>query len=309
MAKRLTRKQKIEIVEGAAATMAAEMLDAVKRNPPKYPKLKAPRKSRDNCMLEISVPDLHLGKLCWGPEAGQDYDAKLAAARWREAVRTLAEARSGHRIGQILLPVGNDFFNVDSFLKTTTEGTPQDEDGRWQKTFTIGREIVTWAVDYLQQIAPVRVVVVPGNHDAQRVYYLGHVLDANYAGCPRVEIDIAPTWRKYVRWGEVLLGFTHGDKESVKELPNVMAREKRPEWGKARFCEWHIGHHHRGKKLHFVGFEEQHEVIVRFISSLSTNDAWHTSRGYKSVEAAEAFVWHPREGIVHWRPFYPGRAA
>ena len=36
------------------------------------------------------------------------------------------------------------------------------------------------SIDYLAQFAPVDVVVVQGNHDFERMFYVGEVLDAMY---------------------------------------------------------------------------------------------------------------------------------
>jgi len=51
------------------------------------PKLQ--KKSEENNLLEISIFDLHFGKLAWHGETGEDYDIKIASKRFINAIETL----------------------------------------------------------------------------------------------------------------------------------------------------------------------------------------------------------------------------
>jgi hypothetical protein len=81
-------------------------------------------------LLEISLFDLHFGKLCWGQETGEDFDIKIARQRFLATIETLIQRASGFQYSRILFPVGNDFFNSDTIFNTTTKGTMVDEDCR-----------------------------------------------------------------------------------------------------------------------------------------------------------------------------------
>ena len=69
------------------------------------------------------------------------------------------------------------------------------------------------AIDRLRPIAPVQVVMVTGNHDTQRLYYLGDVLEAWFRNTKDVAVDNSPRQRKYFRYHGNLIGFTHGHNE------------------------------------------------------------------------------------------------
>jgi hypothetical protein len=248
--------------------------------------------------LELSIFDLHFGKLCWAPEVGRHYDMKIAKSTFSDAVEALLERSKGFSIGQVVLPIGNDFFNSDNARGTTTAGTPQDNDGRWQKSFLDGRKMMVQSIERIAQIAPVHVVIVSGNHDTERMFYLGDVLSAWFRNTPGVHVDNSPAQRKYFQWGKCLLGFTHGNNEKHTNLPLIMATEEPARWADSKFREFHLGHWHSKKEIHFQPVIEQNGIRVRVIPSLCPADAWHKTKGYEGLRSAEAFVWHPTQGNI-----------
>lgn len=294
VAVKLKRKDPAAI--GLRAAFEALIADA-KTHAPEYPPIK--RKNRGTDLLaEISVPDLHLGKLCWAAETGSDYDVKIAKKLYREAVEELLENARKAGVSKILLPVGNDFFNVDGKESATAGGTPQDEDGRWQRTFVEGRKLLVETIDRLREVAPVEVLIVPGNHDTERSFYLGETLACWYHRDKEVEINNAPTTRKYVLWGSVLLGFTHGNEEAEKNLLGIFATERPELWGKSVYREAHLGHWHHRKERVFQPVSEEVGFRVRYLSSLSAADAWHTTKGYAALRCAQMFLWSKTNGCV-----------
>ena len=76
-------------------------------------------------------------------------------------------------------------------------------------------------------IAPVDVLIVSGNNDEERSFYLGEVLSALYSNTDRIFVDNSAKKRKYYSYGNVLLGLTHGYHEKLKELKDLMAYEVR----------------------------------------------------------------------------------
>lgn len=274
-----------------------DMLGEFRKQAPAQPRIHS-KPPRDGCLLEISIFDLHLGKLCWAPEVGQHYDAKIAQSGFTEAVEALLDRAKGFPVSRILLPTGNDFFNVDNQNETTASGTPQTEDGRWQKTFAMGRKLMVDAIERLRSVAPVDVLMVPGNHDTERLFYLGEVLDGWFSKTPDVQVNNSPTMRKYYRFGNNLLGFTHGKEEKHSNLPLIMATEAGKDWAETKFREVHIGHWHHRKELYFNASEEFNGIRVRIIPSLCPADDWHTLKGFSGLRSAEAYVWSPTDGCV-----------
>lgn len=281
------------------STEKQDIINEMKKFSPVYPNIKYLKFNKEKYMYEISVMDLHLAQLSWGKETGEDYDMKIAEERYINAVTDLANRVKQYNIEKIILPTGNDFFDVDNTVNETIHGTVQDVDSRWQKAFHESRKILVSVIDMLTTIAPVEVPIISGNHDFQRSYYLGEVLEAWYHNNKQVTINNSPMARKYVHYGNNLIGFTHGNEEKISDLPLIMAREQAKIWGQTKFQEWHIGHTHKKKKLDYLAGDTFNGVSVKVLASLTSPDAWHYRKGYvKGIRAAESFLWHYINGLV-----------
>lgn len=247
----------------------------------------------DGFLYEIDMPDIHFGRLTWADESGEDYDIKIARDAVLIALDKLLAWGQEYPISKILLPLGNDFFNVNSKTNTTVHGTPQQEDTRWSKTFTKGRQLLAEVINRCSAIAPVDVLIIPGNHDEEKMFYLGEVLDAQYSGNPNVNVDNSPKSRKYYLHGVNLIGFAHGYDEKLYKLPTLMALEAKDMWAKCKYAEWHTGDKHHK-------FDTQEDgITVRILRALAAKDAWTFNNGFVgAVRAAESFLWHPEQGLV-----------
>lgn len=238
-------------------------------------------------MVEFAIPDLHLGKHAWDEETGGgNWDLKIAEQTFKECLEDLI-SKAPKDAEEAVFVLGNDFFNVDNTSYETSAGTLQDEDGRWQKSFRKGQALVIWAIERLKKAYPkVKVVVVYGNHDNQRTFYLGEIVRQLYSGSKTVTVDNSPKARKYISWGETLIGLTHGDRIKFSDLAHLAQNEARELWGKTKRCEYHLGHFHHDAVKEFAG------VKIRIIPSLCPPDAWHAKSGYTTSErAAMAFVY------------------
>lgn len=205
---------------------------------------------------------------------------------------------AGFKPAKILFPCGNDYFNTDILGRTTTRGTAVDEMPHWKQSFLHGRRLLVEAIDHLRTLAPVHVVIVNGNHDTQRAFYLGEVLAAHFSRTAGVVVDNSPPQRKYVHYGANLLAFSHGNHERHASLPLLMATEFPQAWAATRHREWHLGHWHSKRHKLFLPCEDQQGVLVRIVPSLCPADAWHASMGYRGKLAAEAYFWDENEGCV-----------
>lgn len=246
-------------------------------------------------MLEPSIPDLHMGKLAWKEETGHaNYDSKIAATLYLKALDTLIARTASFKFERVVFPIGNDFFNADNLQNTTTRGTVQDADSRFQKSFRAGRRVAMEAIDRLRSIAPVvDIFIVPGNHDSLSSWFLGEVLDAIYQRTHGVTVHNQPTSRKYVEYGKNMILLTHGDTGKRQNYPQIMAAEQPQLWGRTLHKEAHTGH------LHHLRVQEHHGVKVRMSPALCSADAWHANNQYVgNARGAEAFVFHREEGVV-----------
>lgn len=262
----------------------------------KIPKLKPPA---DPHLLEISLFDVHFGKLAWEQETGNNFDLKIVETIYRNAIEDLLARSAGFGIEKILFPVGQDFCNIDNLRHETFAGTRQDTDSRYAKIYEHMMLSLVWAIDFLIQYVPkIEVVLTWGNHDKTVSYHLCRELSAWYRHCPAVEVDYDYRQRKYIEYGVNLVGLTHGNEERHSRLPTLMATENPEAWARTKVREWHLGHYHKKKSVELTAVDTHEGVVVRILPSLSALDAWHYSKGYVGVRAAEAFLWSKRDGRV-----------
>lgn len=278
----------------AAKDEIAQLIEHAKRTINR-PLMVLPGKAKTSTsLLEIAMPDLHAGKLAWGKETGHaNYNTQIAVQDFNTALEALVQRTSSHPISEVLFVVGNDLLNADNAALTTTRGTPQDSDSRYHKTFSIVRQMIVNAIERLKLIAPVKVLMVSGNHDTLAVWHLGDSLECYFHNDPAVTIDNAPKMRKYHQHGKVMLMFTHGDKGKHTNYPLTMATEEPKMFGNTVFREAHTGHLHKTKLDEFNG------VRVRISPALTPPDAWHSEMCFTGQgRSAEAFVWDPNEGLI-----------
>ena len=246
-------------------------------------------------LLEINIPDVHFGKLAWPEETGYEpYDIKIASAMYMRAVDALLARTAGTKYEEVLYVIGNDMLNADDLEGRTTSGTQVTNDARYHKVFDVVRTTVIWTVEKLRAVAPVKIVVVAGNHDQLSSWHLGDSIQCYFHQYEDVSVDNAPRQRKYHEFGACLLGFTHGDKGDRADYPLLMATEQSEAFGRTKFREMHTGH------LHHTKLEEKHGVRVRILPALCPADDWHSENSYVgNLRNAEAYTWNRREGLTN----------
>jgi predicted phosphodiesterase len=270
-----------------------EVIKYIKEEMGQFPSPVRPCKKGGKYLYEISAPDLHLAKMAWAKETGyENYDIKIAAEIFREAVYDLLGRVNLEEVKKVLLPVGNDFFNSEGLQGMTTAGTPQQDDSRWQKSFQVGHSLITNIIDDISKKVDVDVVIVQGNHDYERDFYLGEYLQAWYRNSEAVNINNEPTNRKYYIFGDNLILFTHGNEEKQSELPLTMATECE-DFSRCKFRRVHLGH------LHQDWLREYKGVKVRVLPSLCPPDSWHAKKAFVGAQrSAMGFLYDPKYGEI-----------
>lgn len=233
----------------------------------------------------VNVADLHLGKLAWAPECGESYDHRIAIKRFNtiihESIRRLENEKN---VEKIIFYWSQDFFHFDGLNQTTTAGTFQQTDLRWQKMFATGCELLVKAIESLKAVADVETFYVRSNHDEQAGFYATNVLAARFSNDRQVTIDLSPSPRKYIEFGINLLGFAHGDKEG-KRITHAMPVEAPEAWGRTKNREFFLGH------FHSLRTYEEGGVIFRHMSAPCGPDAWHAQSGFVgALKAAQMFI-------------------
>jgi hypothetical protein len=249
-------------------------------------------------LLEIALFDVHFGKLAHAEEVGEDYDLKIASARFTQAVESLLKNVNLNRVAKILFPIGQDLINVDNLQNSTTAGTPQDSDSRFHKIVKTVKTVLINTIDRLSTIAPVDIVITTGNHDEQTTFMIGEMLEAYYHRNPNISVDNGAFLRKYYKYGTVGIMFTHGNREKFNELGMIFAAENPKLWAATTQRYVQIGHFHHNKKITTLQTQEFQGFQVQIIPSLSGTDAYHYGRGYYSQKQAKAFLYSHKDGLV-----------
>lgn len=270
--------------------LKSELLQWVKEKSPKTPKTK---KRKGEHLLLIDPADVHIGKLCTAFESGEDYNSQIAVKRVYEGVHGIIDNASGWDIDEIVFIGGNDILHVDTPRRTTTSGTPQDTDGMWYENFMIACRLYQNVISNLAELAPVRFIYNPSNHDYTNGFFLAQLIEAYFKNDKRIKCDVSISHRKYYQYGNNLIGTSHGDGAKWDLLGQLMAHEAPKMWSdtKHRYFYLHHVHHKTGKDL--IG------CTVEALRSPSGTDSWHHRNGYTGVpKAIEGYVHHKEYGQV-----------
>lgn len=265
---------------------------------PKYPKISY-KKSPSPHLFELGLPDLQLGRLVMSEEAGKDINVDLQIEKADAVVDRLIGYSKNFEVTRCLFPVGNDFFDTNSDAMSTKHGTPMEDDIRWKRTYRLGCDFIRRTTEKLMQIAPVDLLVIPGNHDEDKIWHLGEYMDAWFNKSKDVTVDNRPMKRKYYSFGKNLLGLTHGYWERNNKLDSLMAYEVPQLWAQSIHREWHLGDKHHKVDMVLKTNELENGVVVRILRNLATPSVWEFDKGLVgSLHAGEAFVWHNDDGII-----------
>jgi len=214
----------------------------------------------------LSIQDLHFGK------EGNDTVAK----DFREAVSNLIlRAYKSHRLEKIINIFGGDLLNMDTFMGTTTKGTPLDNELRAHDAYKKAFESLYWSINYIKQFCEtLEVVYLPGNHDRLSSYHMAHALSKCFPIGSNIIFDVEYSERKVITYGDNFFAFEHGDVSS-KNTPLVYATEYPKQWGSTVYRTCYIGHHHRKKTVEYISENEVHGFAIKQLPSLSNSDYWH----------------------------------
>jgi hypothetical protein len=246
----------------------------------------------DPHLLVISLADLHIGKLAESFETGEDYNNQVAVKRAKDGVQGILNKASGFNIEKIVFVGGNDILHIDTPKRTTTSGTPQDTDGMWYSNFLIAKQLYIDILNTLLETADIHFVFNPSNHDYMTGFFLADLIKTYFKDCKNITFDCSLSHRKYLKYGQNLIGTTHGDGARVENLPLLMAHES-PDWSscKHRYVYFHHIHHKTSKD--YLG------VSVESFRSPSSADSWHHRNGFQHApKAIEGMVHHPEFGQV-----------
>lgn len=251
-----------------------------------------PKHSNADLLTAYVMGDPHFGMYAWAAESGEDFDADIAEKITKAAIDRLVASSPPSDIG-LIVELG-DFFHADSSANTTPRNNNAlDVDTRWARVMQIGLRAMKYVIQRtLDKHAKVVVWIEPGNHDPHSSFALALALSETFSNEPRVLVDLTPAMHRYLRFGNVLIGSTHGDTTPMRTLPGVMAADKPEDWGQTRYRYWYCGHIHHTESKEFPG------VSVEYFRTLAPLDAWSASKGFRSGRDMAAIVHHREYGEI-----------
>jgi hypothetical protein len=247
---------------------------------------------KDVVNVEISLSDYHLAKRT----VDGDNSIEARAKRYLDVAQSLInKVVSNYHIDTVILPISNDFFHTDNYQHQTTQGTPQDTIMDYSEEYELGFSVLVDTINMLRQYAShVVVVLVQGNHDKTKSFYLAHALDVFFKDVHDVDFIREHSVVKALTLGNTFIGWHHGNCK-IEDLPLLFATHTQysQAFGKAKYREVHTGdkHHYMAKEVKGVRIQQ--------MPSLSGTDRWHLDNNYvHSVRAALALVYDLELGKV-----------
>jgi len=242
--------------------------------------------------VEISIADYHLAKRC----VDGDNNPTVRYERYFNVAQSLInKVEANYNIDTIVLPISNDFFHTDNYQNQTTQGTPQDTIMDYHSEYELGFSVLVDTINMLRQYAnEVTVVLVQGNHDRTKSFYLAHALDVYFKNTSDVDFIREHSVIKAKVLGNTFIGWHHGNCK-LEDLPLLFATH--PEYshffGNAKYREIHTGdkHHYMAKEVKGVRIQQ--------MPSLSGVDRWHMDNNFvHSIRCALALVYDPTLGKI-----------
>lgn len=249
--------------------------------------------SKPTIDIELSISDLHLAKKYVDEK---NLNVKKRADKFFKIAESLIlRIVNFYNIDTIIFPISNDFFHTDTYFNTTTKGTPVDVIAEYDEEYEVGFDLLVNTITLLKSVCKtVNVILVPGNHDKTKGFYLAHALDVFFKTDKQIIFLRSKDNEKAIMIGNTFIGYHHGNCK-LEQLPLLFATH--PEcaeyFGKAKFREIHTGdkHHYMAKEIKGVRIQQ--------MPSLSGNDRWHKDHHFvHNVRAALLLMYDRKKGKI-----------
>jgi len=241
--------------------------------------------------VELNIADFHLAK--------KTFEGDNLASKELDYFFTVndlvGKIKRNYNIGKLVFPISNDFFHTDNYQNSTTNGTPQDVTAWYDEEYEKGFDILANTINFLvTQAKEVEVILVQGNHDRTKGFFVAHALEVFFKGYKNIKFQREHSVTKSVVLGNTFIGYHHGNSCKLTDLPLIFATGKdASNFGNAKYREIHTGDKH-----HYMAKEVQ-GVRIQQMPSLSKTDRWHRDNNFENkVHAALALVYHPEQGKI-----------
>ena len=259
-----------------------------------YENNKISHNDKNKKIAVINLYDAHLDKIPIKSTCGVESTLEKNVKIFLDTIcGILVELEKVENLQYIIFPIGNDLFHTNGFNSQTKKGTQIEYFGSPEDAYYIICDAITEAIKKLAFFRPVQIVMVKGNHDEDKITTLGFWLeryfkslqDSNSNMFHNVTVDFLRTQRKYIKFGENLIGFAHGDKEKSKisQLPLIIATEAKELWGQTTYRKMYLGDLHHGFEYQFLKSKDQPGVEIEYLRSVGTTDTWHEDFGWIGI--------------------------
>jgi len=260
---------------------------------PKYKETQKTKNNKYENMLAIyPIVDIHIGMLSIIEETGTEWNIDVADKIVRDCVTKLIDRSPA--CSECLICNLGDYFHVDNmFNRTPTNGNFLDVDGRYAKIMNVGIKLMRYLIEYsVLKHKHITVVNCIGNHDLCGSLWLSAALENIYEKSKAITVINSCMPRQYYKYGNTLIGMTHGMDCLPKDLPLIMATEKNEDWGITKFHYWFTGHIHQEKVTEFPGCK------VESFKTIAGKDAWTNSKGFLSKRGMCCVMVDPQNGEI-----------
>jgi len=240
--------------------------------------------------LELSISDFHLAK--------KTLEGETLANKKEQYINTVidlvSKVDSIYTINKLVFPISNDFFHTDNYQNQTTAGTPQDVLTSYDHEYEVGFDLLVNTIYYLYGMSTnLEIVLVQGNHDRTKSFYLAHALEVYFKQNKAISFKREHSVTKSTVLGNTFIGYHHGNCK-IDDLPLLFATGKDSQaFGNAKYREVHTGdkHHYMAKEIKGVRIQQ--------MPSLSGTDRWHQDNNFvNSIRAGIATVYDPIKGRI-----------
>lgn len=247
----------------------------------------------DESMACYVMGDAHFGMLAHEEETlVADFDSEIAYRVMKGAIGYLVDSAPPSK--ECLFVNVGDALHVDNRTnKTPGHSHSLDADSRYYRII----KVFVWAMIHaiekmLEKHEQVTVINAAGNHDPDSTHWIQLALSMYFSNQERVDVKVNPASYHYYKFGNSLIGVTHGDGAKQDDLPLIMASMRSEDWGQSRHRYWFTGHIHHKVVKEFNGCK------VESFNTLAPSDAWHSKSGYFAAREMQCLVLHKEHGIV-----------
>lgn len=239
--------------------------------------------------VEISITDFHLDRKTLSGE-----DVTKRKEQFRNILDDLLlQATGAFNINKAVFVIGNDFFNSDNYQGSTTNLTPQENSISWNKAYEEGFDLLVESISKLNSfVNHLDIVLIQGNHDRTKSYYLAHALEVYFRNFKKITFLRENSTTKFIQLGKTFIGYHHGNTK-IDDLPLLFAtnQDSSKAFGYSDYREIHTG------DKHYYMVKEIKGVRIIQIPSMADPDNWSNDNSYKNnIRAGLLMCYSPETG-------------